>query len=371
MQYMTYKFHPANDSFHLRCSGSATAKALKSSLIPFVSRAIHRVDKASPPDTIDDVVKSVFTKLDDTILEAGKSALLKAEPCDADAMSALAPAIAGSCALLSIFDPVSSTLRVANVGDSRAVLGSYRDAAARKVGDDGNSSIYEAMVLSEDQNAENEDEVSRIKAAHPGEKDEDLFQWGRFLGIMVTRAFGDHRWKWSAELVNRVYLEFLGHQAKDGILTPPYLTAEPVVTRTAVSARDFVILASDGFWDHVATDHAVRLVAEWLDKKQQQDRLGGGRPGYNATYGDKTAANVAASDMGARLDLDFDEQGFAAWKTLPQHFVVEDMDNAAVHLLKNALGGNRRNLFVASTMMEQPLSRNIRDDIAVQVLFFQ
>ncbi|KAJ2975369.1 hypothetical protein NQ176_g5560 [Zarea fungicola] len=180
---------------------------------------------------------------------------------------------------------------------------------------------------------------------------------------MVTRAFGDHRWKWDAELVEKVYLEFLGHQAKPGIHTPPYLTADPVVTCTPVSARDFVILASDGFWDHVAAEDAVRLIAEWLEKRRQQS--------VRASCCDGPGKNTTMGNAGSRLDLDFDEQGFAAWKTLPQHFIIEDLDNAAVHLLKNALGGNRRNLFVATTMLGPPQSRNIRDDIAVQVLFFK
>lgn len=343
--------------------GSATAGTLKTSLIPFVAREIHRLDTDSSPEKINGAIKAGFTKLDDTILDAGKAALLNADPCDATTMSALAPAIAGSCALLSIFDPGSSTLRVASVGDSRAVLGSYAGVVAKGEECSNHGSVYEAKALSKDQNAENKEEVSRIKAAHPGEEEGDLFEWGRFLGIMVTRAFGDHRWKWNAELVEKVYLDFLGHQAKPGIQTPPYLTAEPVVTCTPVSARDFVILASDGFWDHVATEDAVRLISEWLEKRKLRS--------LRARYGDSAGDITTPNNAGAQLDLDFDEQGFAAWKTLPQHFIIEDLDNAAVHLLKNALGGNRRNLFVASTMLGPPQSRSIRDDIAVQVLFFK
>ncbi|TQV92813.1 protein phosphatase 2C [Cordyceps javanica] len=357
--------------------GSATAKTLKASLIPFVSREIHRVGRDAAPEKMSRAIKTAFTKLDDAILDAGKAALLSGnKPCDGAVMSALAPATAGSCALLSVFDPESSTLSVASVGDSRAVLGSHSADRAKGEGHGSSRSssngigVYEARALSEDQNAENHDEVSRIKAAHPGEEDGDLFQGGRFLGIMVTRAFGDHRWKWDAELVGKAHLEFLGPQARPGVRTPPYLVAEPAVTCTPVSARDFVILASDGFWDHVSTDDAVRLVARWLEQKKkrsEQGRLAAGHGGDD----DGVVENATPGGAGAQLDLDFDEDGFAAWKTLPQHFVVEDMDNAAVHLLKNALGGNRRNLFVASTMMGLPHSRNIRDDIAVQVLFFQ
>lgn len=343
---LTQAVDVANDM----CRGSATAVTLRGSLIPFVSRELHRVGKDAAPDKVDDAIGSAFIKLDNAILGNAKAVLIRADPCDPAAMSALAPATAGSCALLSIFDRRSSTLRVACVGDSRAVLGFNK-------GDSG-ISAYEAKALSEDQNADNKQEVARIKAAHPDETDQDLFKWGRFLGIMVTRAFGDHRWKWAPELAEKVCQEFLGPQPKEGILSPPYLTAEPVVTCTSVSAKDFVILASDGFWDHVAAEHAVLLVEEWLAKKKERhDRK---------DQNDDGAANT----MDGTLDLDFDEDGYAGWKTLPQHFAVEDLDNAALHLLKNALGGNRRNLFVAATMMGLPLARNMRDDIAVQVLFF-
>ncbi|KAJ4152731.1 hypothetical protein LMH87_009254 [Akanthomyces muscarius] len=125
-------------------------------------------------NNIDCAVKWAFIKLDNTILDAGQAALLDADPCDATAMSVLAPAIAGSCVVLSIFDPETKTLRVASVGDSRAVLASHnRDMATGER--NSNSSAYEPGALSEDQNAENKDEVSRIKAAHPGERGEELF----------------------------------------------------------------------------------------------------------------------------------------------------------------------------------------------------
>ncbi len=119
-------------------------------------------------------MKWAFIKLNNTILDASQAALLDADPCDATAMSVLAPAIAGSCVVLSIFDPETKTLRVASVGDSRAVRASHnRDMATGER--NSNSSAYEPGALSEDQNAENKDEVSRIKAAHPGERGEELF----------------------------------------------------------------------------------------------------------------------------------------------------------------------------------------------------
>ena len=57
-----------------------------------------------------------------------------------DAMSRLAPAYSGSCALVSFYHSESQLLKVACTGDSRAVLG-RRNAAGE----------WEAIALSTDQ----------------------------------------------------------------------------------------------------------------------------------------------------------------------------------------------------------------------------
>jgi pyruvate dehydrogenase phosphatase len=63
----------------------------------------------------------------------------------------MAPAWAGSCALLSIYDSVTSTLHVACTVDSRAALGQRRP--------DG---IWVAIPLSIDQTGRNDEEIARI-----------------------------------------------------------------------------------------------------------------------------------------------------------------------------------------------------------------
>lgn len=75
-------------------------------------------------------------------------------------MKKLAPAYAGSCALLSLYDSVTSTLHVACTGDSRAVLGQKQP--------DGE---WEAIPLSAYQTGHNKEEVTRLKKEHPGEED--------------------------------------------------------------------------------------------------------------------------------------------------------------------------------------------------------
>jgi pyruvate dehydrogenase phosphatase len=50
--------------------------------------------------------------------------------------------------------------------------------------------------------------------------------------------------------------------------TPPYMTAEPVVTETDVNTGprgDFLVMASDGVWDHISSEDAVECIARWIN----------------------------------------------------------------------------------------------------------
>ena len=93
-----------------------------------------------------------------------------------EALSLLAPGYAGSCCLLSIFDPNTSLLRVACVGDSRAVLGSADPVTGK----------YVATALSEDQTGFNPKELERVRKEHPGEKKVINVKTGRVLGLAVS-----------------------------------------------------------------------------------------------------------------------------------------------------------------------------------------
>ncbi len=46
-------------------------------------------------------------------------------------------------------------------------------------------------------------------------------------------------------------------------------------------------------------------------------------------------------------------------------------DNAAVHLIRNALGGAHHDLVSGLLTFKQPFAREVRDDITVQVVFFE
>lgn len=140
------------------------------------------------PDPINEAIKFGFLLLDYDIIQlatqaiSGSTALYKALP-------EVEPANTGSCALVAIYDVVAQLLRVANVGNSRAVLG-RRNAAEE----------WEAIPLSVDQTASDVTEATRIKAEHPDEP--NVIENGQVLGMAVSRAFGDlrcmmfiHLWK--------------------------------------------------------------------------------------------------------------------------------------------------------------------------------
>lgn len=342
-----------------------------------------------------DAIKKAFTSVDETLVEQTRKLIRNEMPMEmlnplvpgiarrqtfyqmplAQAVSAGALAFSGSCALLALFDPVRSILRVANVGDSRAVLGRW-DAANNK---------YVAVPMSVDQTGFNQDEVDRLSREHPGEDVVDP-RTGRVHGLAVTRAFGDARWKWSEEDTKMSHEKFWGPGARpNGVIkTPPYLTAQPEIMETRVQTGnkpDFLIMASDGLWDNMSSDVAVECVQAWLDKNKPMDFL---EVQQQAT---KTWRDIlkgdASSDLNSRAptystpdELNGDDDSYydeeercRKWKVEPKHFVVEDA-NCGVHVLKNALGGKRRDLFTGVMSVQPPLSRNVRDDITVHVIFF-
>lgn len=357
-------------------AGSRTAQLLKEYLPVMVGGKLWEANCMGRPYTTNDAqiigtIKKAFKETDDALLQDASDRVRSGEGDLAHTIALLAPALSGSCALMSFFDPTNSTLWVANTGDSRAVLGRWDSAAGK----------YAAKAMSVDQTGFNELEVERLKRNHPDEEVVDP-KSGRVYGIAVSRAFGDSRWKWSNEVSQRVYEKFWGPTPRPNgmIKTPPYLTAEPDITGTVIQTGqhpDFLIMASDGLWDNMSSEDAVTCVQQWLDKNQPTKFLDQRQPSWSLTklFRRRESAPKAPTfsnvkDLSADEDTYFDEnEGAMKWRVSPKHFIVED-DNCGCHLIKNALGGKRRNLFCGVVSIQPPLSRKVRDDITVQVIFF-
>lgn len=327
-------------------SGWQTAELLKKQLLPFVRHSLSQVkppsnEESVPEELVQRAIMKGFVNLDDSIVKTALDTSQSGEPLQ-EKVQKFIPAYAGSCALLSLYDSVTSTLHVACTGDSRAVLGQQRP--------DGK---WEAIPLSVDQTGSNKEEVERLHKEHPGE--ENITKNGRVLGIMVSRAFGDGQWKWPLELQRDIRRRFYGPAPltpKYDIRTPPYLTAEPVVTTTKIDPAkpSFLIIATDGMWDTLSNQQAVNLVGNWLESRAAGKRNDGPEPMYEP--------------------FDFGQFWKGVnWKFVEGRTTVRD-DNVAVHLVRNCLGGNHHELIAGRLAFGSPFSRHLRDDITVQVVFF-
>lgn len=130
--------------------------------------------KKDPIQRICNVMTHAYTSLDKEILREAKEIYLSPPPPGDDSLTSvrrvLEPALAGSCALLSLVDSTTGRIFTACTGDARIILGIW----------DGSS--WRAKRLSEDQTARNPLERERIIQEHPEEDPAVLLARNRVLG---------------------------------------------------------------------------------------------------------------------------------------------------------------------------------------------
>ncbi|KAM9361741.1 pyruvate dehydrogenase [acetyl-transferring]-phosphatase 1, mitochondrial-like [Symphorus nematophorus] len=261
--------------------------------------------------------------------------------------SPLRVALSGSTAC--VVHVSGGVLHVANLGDSRAVLG-VQEADGR----------WSAVSLTNDHNAQNPDELQRILGEHPASEWRTVVRHDRLLGLLLPfRAFGDVRLKWSAEMLSRVYetrpdivsaVSEAVRALPPHYLTPPYLSAQPEVTRHRIRAADkFLVLATDGLWELMHRQTVIQLVGEQLTGLQQQRPI---IPGVGMTLG--SLQRLLLERRGRVLS------------------VLEDQ-NAATHLLRHALGDDgygavAPNRLAKMLSLPADLARRYRDDITITVI---
>lgn len=338
-----------------------TSAKLRQTLISFVARELNTTYMSAledpsvrfpTPEAIDKAIKTGFVRLDNEIVHESVKKLKKAQSKVA-AAELLAPALSGSCALLSFYDSRSKLLRVACTGDSRAVLGRR-----------GSNGKWTATPLSEDQTGGTASEAERLRAEHPGEP--NVVRNGRILGgLEPSRAFGDASYKWSLQTTQELKKSYFARTASPLLKTPPYVTAEPIITTTKVEPEkgDFVVMATDGLWEMLTNEEVVGLVGQWLDAQ------GGANGGQNAQTqswlkswmgGQKTLPvedKSSSKQEGQRAPIR--QQQWGTKTSLNERFVVEDK-NAATHLVRNALGGKDQDQLSALLTLPSPFSRRYR-----------
>ncbi|KAI5401115.1 hypothetical protein KIW84_065815 [Lathyrus oleraceus] len=189
-----------------------------------------------------DVIKKAFSATEEDFLHLVKLSL------------PLSPQIAsvGSCCLLGAIS--NNVLYVANLGDSRVVLG-------RKY--ENKSCSVEAVRLSTDHNVADEEVRREVEALHPDDSHVVVYSRGvwRIKGIIqVSRSIGDVYLKRPDFYRDPVFRQF-GNPIP---LKRPVMTAEPsIIIRELESDDLFLIFASDGLWEQLSDEAAVDLVFKY------------------------------------------------------------------------------------------------------------
>lgn len=159
----------------------------------------------------------------------------------------------GSCCLVGAIE--GGTLYVANLGDSRAVLG------RRGGGGKGNRRVV-AERLSQDHNVADEDVRREVAEMHPDEPHIVLNSHGvwRIKGIIqVSRSIGDVYLKKPDICRNNPALQ---QSLCPFPLRRPVMSAVPSITTRELRPGDrFLIFASDGLWEQLSDEAAVGVVA--------------------------------------------------------------------------------------------------------------
>uniref|UniRef100_A0A1D1Z9J7 protein-serine/threonine phosphatase n=1 Tax=Anthurium amnicola TaxID=1678845 RepID=A0A1D1Z9J7_9ARAE len=157
-------------------------------------------------------------------------------------------ATTGSCCLVGVI--CHQTLYVANLGDSRVVLG-------KRV---GNTGEIAAIQLSTEHNVNVEAVRQELKAQHPRDPQIVVLRHGvwRIKGIIqVSRSIGDEYMKhaeYNREPINAKF-------RISGPISMPIMSSTPTITSHPLQKNDsFLIFASDGLWEHLTNEKAVDIV---------------------------------------------------------------------------------------------------------------
>lgn len=193
----------------------------------------------------EEVIKKAFDAIEEEFLHLVKSSWLSQ------------PQIAsvGSCCLVGAI--ANGVLYVANVGDSRAVLGK------RVIGGrDSNSSTVVAERLSTDHNVGIEEVRKEVEALHPDDAHIVVHTRGvwRIKGIIqVSRSIGDIYLK-KPEFNRDPMFQQFGYPVP---LKRAVVSAEPSIMIRKLRSQDlFLIFASDGLWEQLTDEEAVEIVVK-------------------------------------------------------------------------------------------------------------
>jgi serine/threonine protein phosphatase PrpC len=201
-----------------------------------VPKLIVRDQRFKTPD-MKEMMMDVFKKAQSLVAYADRQKTLSAQ-------------MSGTTASVVIHSHAERKILVSHVADSTVVLGRWTDASKKEI---------KAQVLTRDHKPDLPDERARIEKAggrvvFDGYANHRVYAKSqRYPGLNMSRCLGD----------------LLGH-ADAGC------SAEPEVTEYQLTDLDAVLLlCSDGVWEFVSADQAVKMVMEFGAKKAMHaaDRL--------------------------------------------------------------------------------------------------
>jgi pyruvate dehydrogenase phosphatase len=157
-------------------------------------------------------------------------------------------AAVGSCCLVGVI--CGGTLYIANLGDSRAVLGRLVKATGE---------VF-AIQLSSEHNVGIESVRQEMHSLHPDDSHIVVLKhnvW-RVKGlIQVSRSIGDVYLKKAEFNREPLYTKFRLREP----FKRPILSSEPSISEHELQPHDqFLIFASDGLWEHLSNQEAVDIV---------------------------------------------------------------------------------------------------------------
>ncbi|KAG6916410.1 hypothetical protein DXG01_006938 [Tephrocybe rancida] len=269
----------------------------------------ENIEEGGFEDAVLDAMKKTFLSVDDFFVQRPFGTLSSPQPLPKSSLVAsVSAALSGSSALVAFYDHVSRKLRVANTGNTRAVLG--RKSTPTK----GGQQTYTVHVLSDDHTTD----------AAPG----------------LSRAFGLGKYKWTRDMQERLHRDFMGDPPLEETL-PHILTAEPSVRMFDIQPGDFLVMATHGLWNSLTNEEAVGLVGLWVNRNMR-----------SVAYGTPSEPKdvVVPSDLPALAGTD-NTTTYRRWG-MEKRFLCID-NNAALHLTRNALGGADIN-WTATILAVQP-----------------
>lgn len=167
------------------------------------------------------------------------------------------------------------------------------------------------------------------------------------------------------EIQQKLNKSFFARLPHKNTKTPPYVTAEPVITSVHIALKneDFVVMASDALWEMLTNEEVVGLVGQWkLDQEKRKQNVVKS-PLQQAWLwiwpSSSTSLPVEQSTASLKTLRFADRPGQWELERKREQYVCKD-DNVATHIARNAFGGNQEDLMAGLLMLPTPNSRRYR-----------